>query len=217
MSETLFRPTCLLLIGPTGSGKTPLGWAAEKAGVWDFPCVHFDFGAYLRLAAESPNPEIGFSREESDTVSRVLKTGELLNPGDFGIARKIFLCFLKMNGRNINSLVILNGLPRHVEQAENMAELADIRGVVELICSPSVVYSRIGRDAGGDRSGRTDDSIMEIKKKLDIYKRQTRPLVDYYRNKMIFHMVIKVTASMSPEQMLEKIESRRKIGLSFLQ
>lgn len=214
--EIKLRPKCLLLIGPTGSGKTPLGWAAEKAGIWDIPCLHFDFGSYLRRAAENPNPDIGFSQAESDTISRVVRTKELLQSEDFDIARKIFSGFLKENQKKMTYLILLNGLPRHIEQAENMDGLADIRGVIELICSPSIVYARIQGDAGGDRSGRLDDSWMDIQQKLIIYEKMTKPLVDHYRRRGKFYMNLNVTISMSPEQMLEHIEQKRDIGISCM-
>jgi hypothetical protein len=38
----------LLLLGPTGAGKTPLGDWLEAHGLWGRPCHHFDFGANLR-------------------------------------------------------------------------------------------------------------------------------------------------------------------------
>ncbi len=44
-------PKAILLLGPTGSGKTPLGQALEKKGLAGRRCVHFDFGANLREIA----------------------------------------------------------------------------------------------------------------------------------------------------------------------
>ena len=44
-------PHALLLIGPTGSGKTPLGELLERSGLWGRPCRHFDFGERMRRIA----------------------------------------------------------------------------------------------------------------------------------------------------------------------
>ncbi|MCX7427258.1 MAG: hypothetical protein NTW96_16720 [Planctomycetia bacterium] len=46
MTDT--RNDAMLLLGPTGSGKTPLGDLLERRGLGGRRCVHFDFGAHLR-------------------------------------------------------------------------------------------------------------------------------------------------------------------------
>ena len=46
------RHDAILLLGPTGSGKTPLGAALEEHGVCGRQCLHFDFGENLRACAE---------------------------------------------------------------------------------------------------------------------------------------------------------------------
>ena len=52
----------ILLIGPTGSGKTPFGDYLEQHGIADRACLHFDFGSSLRSAAQGILP--GFTEEE---------------------------------------------------------------------------------------------------------------------------------------------------------
>jgi len=42
------RNPAVLLLGPTGAGKTPLGEMIEARGLWGMSCLHFDFGANLR-------------------------------------------------------------------------------------------------------------------------------------------------------------------------
>ena len=42
----------ILLLGPTGSGKSPLGDELEANGLNGRRCLHFDFGRRLRRAAE---------------------------------------------------------------------------------------------------------------------------------------------------------------------
>ena len=42
------RPSAILLLGPTGSGKTPLGELMERRGFGGRRCRHFDLGDRLR-------------------------------------------------------------------------------------------------------------------------------------------------------------------------
>ncbi len=42
------RNAAILLLGPTGTGKTPLGNVLAVRGWRGLPCLHFDFGANLR-------------------------------------------------------------------------------------------------------------------------------------------------------------------------
>ena len=208
MFESSFIPKSLLLIGPTGSGKTPLGEAAARSGLWNMRCLHFDFGAFLRRAVESRMPQAGLSDMEYAIIDRVLVTGQLLADHEFSIARKILDWFLEGAAPDSKSLVILNGLPRHVGQAAAVDKLVDIRGVLELRCTPQVVSSRIRNNTGDDRSGRRDDFIKDIQNKLNIYGRRTKPLLEYYRRPNNIYFSIDVNEDMSPQEMLDCLESQ---------
>ena len=51
--EVLFK--AVLLVGPTGCGKSPLGQLLERLGLKGMRCLHFDFGKRLRkINAERP-------------------------------------------------------------------------------------------------------------------------------------------------------------------
>ena len=47
----VLKEKAILLVGPTGIGKTPLGDLMEKKGLRGCRCFHFDFGANLRVLA----------------------------------------------------------------------------------------------------------------------------------------------------------------------
>ncbi|MGB2821725.1 MAG: hypothetical protein WBF17_12140, partial [Phycisphaerae bacterium] len=71
------RPRAILLIGPTGSGKTPLGELLERRGLWARRCRHFDFGRRMRrIAAADPPPE-WLDPAEVEVLRAVLATGAL--------------------------------------------------------------------------------------------------------------------------------------------
>jgi adenylate kinase len=194
----------LLLIGPTGSGKTPLGELLENRGLWGRRCLHFDFGAELRQASENP-PEM-LTTADLEVIRRVLMTNALLEDAEFGIARKLLENFIMMHRADSRTIIIMNGLPRHEGQAKCLVDIITVRSVVSLECSPETVIQRIAVDAGGDRAGRVDDSLAEIENKLEIFKRRTAPLIDYYRDHGAKIIHVEVTASSTAADMLDAIE-----------
>jgi adenylate kinase len=175
----------LLLLGPTGSGKTPLGDYLEKKGLSGRRCLHFDFGKNLRLVDLRPSRVPWLSSAEIKFIRNVLYFGALLENRQFPIAKKIFRQFLIKNNFKKGNLVILNGLPRHAGQAKDMEEMVEIGGIIYLSCQPPLIVKRIKLDTGGDRKRRTDDSLKEIQNKLIVFEERTKPLLEYYRNKNI--------------------------------
>lgn len=175
------KPRAILLLGPTGSGKTPLGERLEANGLRGWRCVHFDFGQNLRRIVTDNAGLLG--AEELDVVSNSLETGKLLEDEHFPIARKILLAFLDERNVGQDSLVILNGLPRHVSQANNVDSILNIQAVIYLSCTPEIVFNRIVSNAGGDRAERIDDDIESIKRKLSLFDSRTAPLLEHYRQR----------------------------------
>ncbi len=174
--------SAILLIGPTGSGKTPLGDLLESEGVWGKRCVHFDFGAQLRRASMHPDRFPRLSTVDLDVIRTVLQTGALLEDHQFPIAETILKQFIHSQNFSPQDFIVLNGLPRHAGQADAVSILVHVKIVVLLECAAEVVLERIRLNTGGDRTERSDDSLLEIQNKLDIYKTRIFPLVEYYRS-----------------------------------
>ena len=174
------RIASLLLIGPTGSGKTPFGDFLEKRGVGGKRCVHFDFGCQLRTVANGDQPPAGFDLEEHSFIKKVLSVGLLLENEHFHIAGKILDSFARDRNFGREDIMVLNGLPRHEGQAMDMDVIADVRALIVLDCTPEEVYERIRSNRGGDRAERDDDGIGLVRKKIEIYRNRTEPLIQYY-------------------------------------
>ncbi len=195
----------VLLIGPTGSGKTPLGEALEKVG-WDGRrCLHFDFGSWLREAGERSENVPSLSAEERDVVREVLRDGALLEDRHFGIARKILEEFLRRKRAGDGDLLILNGLPRHAGQARDISLAAAVVWVILLTASPATIRDRILTNAAGDRSERRDDTPAEVERKLALYEERTRPLVDHYEAKGVPIVRLTVGPTTSADDLLEAL------------
>jgi adenylate kinase len=198
------RPSSILLVGPTGSGKTPLGQLLEKRGLWRLPCLHFDFGQELRLSAREGSHVL--ASQEKEIVTRLLQTNSLLEDTHFDIARKLLDDFIHRKYYDRRTLIVLNGLPRHEGQARQIEEYVGVISVVSLECTQETVMLRIAVDAGGDRAGRVDDSFAEVRNKLQIFKRSTIPLLDYYRRRHVGIIHIEVSPATSAANILSSLE-----------
>lgn len=196
-----------LLVGPTGSGKTPFGDYLEKKGIEGKRCVHFDFGHQLRTVAGSGVTPDGFDGKEHSFVRRVLAEGLLLENEHFPIAEKILDSFARKKGFAQEDIMVLNGLPRHRGQARDMEGIVDVRALIVLQCTPEEVYGRIRGNTGGDRTERDDDGIGLVRKKLEIYSKRTEPLIDHYAKAGSGVFRVEVDVYSKPEDVYRKFLS----------
>ncbi len=174
-----------LLLGPTGSGKTPLGEALEQSGWNGRRFVHFDFGAELRRVDAFAEDVPALTAEERNVIRNVLEKGALLEKQHFPIARKILKYFLQRKNVAGGDLLVLNGWPRHLEQTRDLGMSAAVVRVILLTATSGTIRERIRTNAAGDRSSREDDSPSEIERKFILFKQRTEPLVGYYAAKGI--------------------------------
>ena len=99
---------------------------------------------------------------------------------------------------------ILDGFPRTIYQAEALKKIADIDVVINLVVDDEAIVKRVaGRrmcrcgetynvaflngattcaKCGGELYQREDDKEETVKSRLEVYHRETAPLIDYYRN-----------------------------------
>jgi MFS family permease/adenylate kinase family enzyme len=191
----------LLLIGPTGAGKSPLGDYLQAAGFRGRRCFHFDFGAELRASAQAAAGGDGLSDADRAVIRRVLETGALLEDAEFPIARRVFRRFIRERRVGLDDWVVLNGLPRHAGQALGLDPEVDVRLVVVLRAAAGIVAERIRTNAAGDRTGRPDDNPTEIEAKLKIFEKRTRPLIEYYSARGAAVIPLEVGARTSAAEM----------------
>jgi adenylate kinase len=87
---------------------------------------------------------------------------------------------------------LLDGFPRSVEQAVEARKLAD-----QADAGPdAVVYLDVPRAelmrrilARAETEGRADDNERTVANRLHVFEEATRPLVDYYRERNLLHVV----------------------------
>ena len=195
----------ILVVGPTGAGKTPLGDYLEANGLWGKRCAHFDFGAQLRRIDDGDARSPGLSGDDVAFVGKVLRAGALLENEHFHIAREILVSFAQAKGLSAGGFLVLNGLPRHVDQARDVDSLVNVRMVVHLECSAETVSERIRLNSGGDRAGRVDDSLPEIERKLSIFRDRTLPLLTHYRERGARIEPVEVGVHTTPDEIHRKL------------
>jgi len=195
----------LLLIGPTGSGKTPLGDEIERRGLGGRRAIHFDFGAALRAVASDAAAAAGLTEAEVAAVRASLDSGALFEDGDLPLISRIVDRFVKKARPGPGALLVLNGLPRHEAQAEGLAGIFAVERIVLLEADAAVIRERLRLDPGGDRAGRTDDTVEAVRRRLEAYRNRTRPLLEDYRRRGVPVLAIPVTAAMTAAEMCARL------------
>jgi adenylate kinase len=200
--------SAILLLGPTGSGKTPLGELLEQAGWERRRCFHFDFGANLRAVGEGRARLDELSDEDVAIAVRAVRTGALLEDREFHVARNILLGWARQSGVGDKDIIVLNGLPRHVGQAKDVDSMVNVCAVLYLICPTEVVLERIRVNAGGDRGGREDDAIEAVTRRLRLFEARTVPLLDHYAGKGVRIERVDIGVRTTPHDILRELSGR---------
>ncbi len=81
-------------------------------------------------------------------------------------------------------VLVLDGIPRNVGQAEIMDELIDVKKVFHLSCPDrDALFARLKKRALKDN--RLDDANEEvIKRRLATYESESKPVLDHYRDRV---------------------------------
>lgn len=91
----------------------------------------------------------------------------------------------KLTLLNHTNGVIFDGYPRTVDQAKALKKMLEKRG--ERICimlnleveKQELIHRLLKR---GETSGRSDDNLETIEKRIKVYDCQTAPVIDFYKN-----------------------------------
>ena len=196
----------LVFLGPPGAGKgTQAQRLAKEKGF-----LHISTGDLLREAVKKETP-LGKKAKE------YMERGELV-PDDLIIAL-IEEVFPK------NGNVILDGFPRTIKQAEALEEMLKKKGtkldkVILFELSDEEVVERLSGRRVDPKTGkvyhvkynppppgieviqRDDDKPEVIKNRLQVYRQQTAPLIEYYEKRGILR---KIDASKSVEEVYKQV------------
>ena len=97
--------------------------------------------------------------------------------------------------------LVLDGIPRNVRQAEILNDTLDVKAVCNLTCTDmEKMTERLQRRAL--RENRLDDANLEvIKRRLETYELETRPVLDFYGPKLVHN----IDSTQSPLDVLRLI------------
>ena len=180
----------LILLGPPGAGKgTQANFIKEK-----FAISQISTGDMLRAAVKAGTP-LGIA------AKKIMDAGELVSDDIIvGLVKD------RLSQPDCQAGYMFDGFPRTIPQAEAMRDAkVAIDFVLEIDVPDTEIITRMsgrrihpasgrtyhvrfnppkfaGKDdlTGEDLIQREDDKEETVKKRLDVYHSQTKPLVDYY-------------------------------------
>jgi adenylate kinase len=182
----------LIFLGPPGAGKGTLAERAMKL----LNVQQISTGSIFR-AAVAAQSQLGLK------VKAIMDSGKLVDD-----ETTIALVKERLAMDDVQNGYILDGFPRTIPQAEALASFSAVDRVVNFdipdenvierlsgrrVCRKCgynfhVVFNKSSKGDICDRCGgeiyiRDDDKPEAIQKRLQVYRDQTQPLIDYYRQK----------------------------------
>lgn len=130
---------------------------------------------------------------------------------------------------------ILDGFPRTIEQAEALENITNIDAIIHLIVPEWIIIERLSSrrickdcgavynlrflkpknpgvcdKCGGDLYQRNDDTPEVITERLEVYEKQTQPILQHYRDRVPFVEFECDSIDMPPEVAVEEILEKLK-------
>jgi len=199
----------VVLLGPPGSGKgTQAKLIKDK-----FNFAHISTGDILRDAIKKKIP-LGLKAKKKVDSGKLVDDDIIIN-----------LIKERIKKEDCNKGYILDGFPRTISQAKALEAInnnhkqiiikidVNEKEIIKRLSSRMVcencnaiynprdneVNKRICKLCGGNLVQREDDKPEVIKKRIETYKKHTKPLINYYKN----------------EQKIQEIDGNRKIRKIF--
>ncbi len=208
----------LVLLGPPGAGK---GTQAGRI-VADYAIPHISTGDILRGAVKNETP-MGLE------AKKYMDAGDLVPDSVvIGIVKD------RLQESDTGKGFLMDGFPRTIPQAEALDAALDsldraiTKVVVILVDEEDLVARLTGRRicrscqapyhvmynqpqvedvcdrCGGELYQRDDDSEATVRNRLEVYRKQTEPLIDYYEKAGV---VVRIDGAKAPDEVYEDIRA----------
>ena len=202
----------IILLGPPGVGKGTIASKLSKK----MKVPHISAGDMLR-------ENVAQKTELGAKAKNYMDKG-LLVPDELVIE----MIKERLKRKDCKKGFILDGFPRTIKQADETSNAAKVDKVVNLQASSRIIVKRLSRrrvcsqcgfiyhldfikpnregfcdKCSGTLYRREDDNPEAIKKRLEVYKEQTEPLIKYYQDK---YLLVDVDGSGTPEEVFELVE-----------
>ena len=162
-------PLNIVILGPPGAGKGTQGkLIAKDAGI-----PHVNTGDIFRA-------ECAAGTELGSKVKSIIDAGDLV-PDE--LTSEIVRARLEQD--DTSQGFVLDGFPRTLAQAESLeralaeSDRGDLSVVLDFEVTDEMAVERLLGRASVE--GRSDDAPHKVRHRLNVYHRQTEPLVEYYR------------------------------------
>ncbi len=201
----------VVLLGPPGSGKGTQGeMLVEKYG-------------YTRLATGDMLREAVRNGTELGMKAKTYMDSGALVPDD------VIIGLMTEKIASAEGGVILDGFPRTVEQADALARQVDVDLALDLVVPDDVLLERLTERrscpdcnavyhltsnppkaegvcdrCGGRLYQRDDDKAETVRRRLDVYRENTMPLVGYYRGEGV---LVEVDGTGAIDEISRKVEA----------
>ena len=201
----------LIFLGPPGAGKGTLAGLVSK----EYAVPQISTGDIFRDAIKRET-ELG------KKVKEIVGKGDLV-PDELTVS----LVRERLSQADAKPGYILDGFPRTIPQAEALETFQKLDAVVDFAIDDALVIERLsGREickncgaiyhvknmptkvkgvcdkCGGPVVTRPDDTRESIMNRLDVYRKQTEPLIAFYQKKKLLR---DIDSSKSPEDTLAQI------------
>ena len=184
------KPRIVFVIGGPGCGK---GTQCKRI-VQNFNYVSFSTGDLLRKYVKD-------KKEGYEDIESQMKEGKLISSTTLMKVLKEYI----MNSEN--KKILVDGYPRNKENIDiwekEMKDLVDVKGTLYIEVSNEEMTKRLL----GRNEGRADDNEETIKKRLDTFEKETKPILDYFEKKKI---LMKIDGMKTPDDIEKDIAAKLK-------
>eukprot|EP00106_Octopus_bimaculoides_P023700 XP_014791142.1 PREDICTED: UMP-CMP kinase-like isoform X1 [Octopus bimaculoides] len=184
------RFNVVFILGGPGAGK-----GTQCANIVEnFDYGHLSAGDLLRAERNDSNSQYGA------LIDKHIKEGSIV---PVSITCSLLKKAMEASGKN-NFLI--DGFPRNKDNLagwdSEMTETATVKLVLYFTCSEDVCVQRCLKR--GETSGRADDNIESLKKRIMTFNSSTKPVIDHYKK---LGLVKEVLAESGPSEVFEEVKT----------
>ncbi|CAD5111450.1 DgyrCDS759, partial [Dimorphilus gyrociliatus] len=175
----MYKPHVIFVLGGPGAGK---GTQCEKI-TNTYGYTHLSAGELLRQERASGS-------QESDIIEQYIRQGQIV-PVEITISllEKAMINTKKNNPNNRGFLI--DGFPRNQNNLDGWNDKMDGKAVVEGVlffeASDDICVNRCL--TRGQSSGRSDDNLESLKKRLKTYHESTMPILEKFKEQNLLHRI----------------------------